>query len=334
MKHKQAYYIRQYSFEDYRHGGVGYADAETILSQEGYRSLELPCRTSGGLFSFFKRLLYISRAALRVKRDEKAVFMFPVYARMNQWLIALLRMRGAKLICYIGDIDGLKDNDKNVLEKEIAFFRKFHYFIVHNAAMAEWLGQQIGERTISKIDFFDFLVPPVFTPRKPAREVVFAGNLAIRQFYWQLGKVNNVVFHVMGAEAEQGKIKVPGVQWHPLVFPQELPGRLPGSFGLLWDGDAVEELKGPLGNYFRYITSHKLSLYILAGMPVIVAEEAATAALVKDYKIGITVPGLVDLAERIDAITPEQYQVMQENLKPLAERISKGLCLRSALEVL
>lgn len=331
MKNKQAYYIRQYSFEDYRHGGVGYADAETILSQEGYRSLELPGRTARGLFFFIKRLFYIVQSALRVKAGEKVVFLFPVYARMNRWLIALLRMRKAKLICYIGDIDGLKDDDALVLKKEIGFFRQFRHFIVHNEAMSAWLKKQIGERDIRKIDFFDFLVTPAFRPRQPAPEVVFAGNLAIRRFYLQLGKVNDVVFHVMGAGAEQSLLKIPGVQWHPLMMPRDLPSRLPGSFGLLWDGDEVDGLKGPLGNYFRYITSHKLSLYILAGLPVIVAEEAATAALVKEYNIGVTVSGLVDLAGRINAITLEQYQMMRENMKPLAERISKGECLRSAL---
>ncbi len=331
MSDKNVYYIRQYSFEDYPHGGVGYADAETILSQEGYIALELPGRTARGLFFFIKRLFYIIQSAFRVKAGEEVVFLFPVYARMNRWLITLLSMRSARLVCYIGDIDGLKDDDALLLKKEISFFRRFHHFIVHNEAMAEWLKEQIGERDIRKIDFFDFLVTPAFRPRQLTPEVVFAGNLAIRRFYLQLGKVNDVAFHVMGAGAEQSLLKIPGVQWHPLMMPRELPSRLPGSFGLLWDGDAVDGLKGPLGSYFRYITSHKLSLYILAGLPVIVAEEAATAALVREYNIGITVSGLVGLADRIKAITQEQYQVMQENMKPLAERISRGECLRQAI---
>lgn len=333
-RNKHSYYIRQYSFEDYRHGGVGYYDAETILAEEGYRSLELPYRSSGGLIAFFKRLVYLVQAMLRVKRGERVIFLFPVYARMNQWLIFLLRLRGAKLVCYIGDIDGIKDDDEVLLKKEIRFFRQFHFFIVHNAAMKKWLEQQIGGRVICTIDFFDFLVSPVTQLRKPEPEVVFAGNLSLRRFYLQLGKVNGVQFHVMGTEQDQEKIKVPGVKWYPLVFPRELPGKLPGSFGLLWDGDAVEQLSGPLGDYFRYITSHKLSLYILAGLPVIIAEDAATAPLVKQYGIGITVPGLTDLAAKLATVTPEHYQSMQENMKPLAERISKGLCLRQTLNEL
>ena len=36
------YFIKQYSFNRYRHGGAGYADIEEILLRDGYRPIALP----------------------------------------------------------------------------------------------------------------------------------------------------------------------------------------------------------------------------------------------------------------------------------------------------
>ena len=59
----------------------------------------------------------------------------------------------------------------------------------------------------------------------------------------------------------------------PILFLQNSKG----SFGLIWEGDSIEKPSGSLGRYIQYISHHKLSLYILAKLPIIVAASAATA---------------------------------------------------------
>jgi glycosyltransferase involved in cell wall biosynthesis len=102
----------------------------------------------------------------------------------------------------------------------------------------------------------------------------------------------------------------------------------------VWDGDSADGLEGVLGAYARWISPHKLSLYILAGMPVICHSDSAAAKLVTQYGIGISVDAISEVADAISVLSEKEYQEMRRRMRPLAERISKGLCLVTALEEL
>jgi len=81
----------------------------------------------------------------------------------------------------------------------------------------------------------------------------------------------------------------------------------------------------------QYISHHKLSLYILAGLPVITNWHAGSAEIVKKYKIGFCVESLHDIKSKIDSMSDFEYQQMRHNMKLLAKRISDGQCLKNAL---
>jgi len=91
-------------------------------------------------------------------------------------------------------------------------------------------------------------------------------------------------------------------------------------------------MKGSLGHYMQYISHHKISLYILAGLPIIISQTAGAAPLVRQYQIGICVDSLEEIDQRINAISTSQYEQMIGNMKPLAKKIAMGDCLSAALE--
>ena len=84
----------------------------------------------------------------------------------------------------------------------------------------------------------------------------------------------------------------------------------------------------------QYISHHKLSLYILSGLPIIVYEKAGSAELIEKYGIGITISNLGEIKEKIDAISEERYLQMRENLRPLAQKIMSGGCLSEAISTI
>jgi hypothetical protein len=129
-------------------------------------------------------------------------------------------------------------------------------------------------------------------------------------------------------------LEQPNVTYHGILDPYELPGKLEGAFGLVWDGESVQGMKGSLGHYMQYISHHKLSLYILAGLPVIISCSAGAAALVKKYKIGFCVDSLSEINGKINDLTVVQYQEMIHNMQPLAKRIAEGNCLSTAVKKL
>ena len=107
---------------------------------------------------------------------------------------------------------------------------------------------------------------------------------------------------------------------------------LEGSWGLVWDGDSVDGCTGAMGEYLRYNASHKLSLYIVAELPVIVWKESAVAKYVEERGIGICVGSLREIRGRIDGMSDEEYGQMIVNIRKEAAELKRGAHLRAALE--
>jgi hypothetical protein len=333
------YFIQQYMQGDYLHGGVGLADAEKILMSLGFQAISFPCHHSFSLRAKLARSLFLFKMLFAIKKDSVVIFLFPVYARMNLLLLKWLGNKNVKIVCYIGDIDGIKDGDEKLLRKEISFFKRFKYFVVHNKRMKDWLHTNVpGDRHAVMIRFFDFLAKPVLVQRYLSSNIVFAGYLAKSLFLEKLHVLEktepSVHFHLYGPGQSNAMISQDNVTSYGAEEPHTLPVKLKGSFGLIWEGDSIDKPSGSLGRYIEFISHHKLSLYILAGLPIIVAGSAASASLVKEYKIGFTIQSLYEIDEKIKAVSETDYREMQANMEPLANKISKGDFLKSALDEL
>ena len=330
------YFIQQFMQHAYLHGGIGCVDAEKVLLQNNFTPLLFPGHDSYSMKAKISRVFFLLRSFISLEKNCVVVFIFPLYARMDKWLIRLLRMRGdVKLICLIADINGLKDGEPALLEKEIAFFRHYTRFIVHNEKMKEWLVAKVPGIEAGVIDFFDFLTHPVTVKRNRSYDINFAGNLEKSGFLKDLARLErespNLRFHLYGPGITPLVSDQSNVSYHGIATPYEMPGRLKGSFGLVWDGERMGGPGGSLGSYMAYISHHKLSLYIVSNLPVIVPVWAASAPLVEKYAIGMVVNSLYEVEERIGLLSDEEYRQMQENMRPLSGRISKGQCLEEAL---
>jgi len=334
---QKKYFIQQYIQQEYLHGGIGLTDAEKILLSEGYTPILFPHQQNFSLPAKISRLFYLFKIAFQVQKGSVVVFLFPMYAKLIRLLVRLLLLlrKNSRLVCFITDIDGIKDGDPQKLEEEISFFRTLKYFIVHNHRMQQWLSSRVEGANSAQIVFFDFLARPVEITRELSREIVFAGNLEksifLEKLYLVKDKQPALHFNLYGPHQTNSMLRQENATWHGIERPYDLPQKLQGSFGLLWDGDSIDEPGGSLGEYMQYISHHKLSLYILSQLPVIVPSTTAAEELVKKYKIGFAVNNLYEIEEKIRSISEEEYQEMQKNMQPLAQKICTGGCLKDAL---
>lgn len=332
---QKKYFIKQYSFEQYQHGGVGYSDIEIILQRNNYTPIEFPDHNDTGPIAKLRRFLFLYRSLRKLPSHAEVVFLYPAYARIIQHFISKLSKRkDIKLICIIGDIDGIKDDDSLQLKQEIKELKKFRHFIVHNKGMADWLANNVGQVNYGTLRFFDFLTAPATVSRLKTYAIAFAGNLNKSSFVHLLpgitAKQPALHFHIYGP----GEIPVVpdrNIRYEGSYPPYQMPSVIKGSFGLIWDGPNPEQMEGSFASYMPYMTHHKLSLYILAELPVIAAGISASGQLVTQYQIGITVNSLAELQETIDNIPPAQYETMISNMRPLARAISEGKNLLAAL---
>ncbi|MET0635255.1 MAG: hypothetical protein ABWZ25_04455 [Chitinophagaceae bacterium] len=329
------FFIRQYNGLHFQHGGIGYIDIENILLAIGFHPVELPFSADLQWRRKPSRIYAMIREVLTMPRGSTVVFLYPVYANLNLVLLKLLRFRNVRLVCILADISGLKFGNHVLLRKEQIFFRSIPSFVVHNAAMKNWLLRFHPQAQASELQFFDF---PVIVPeveRSISGVIVFAGNLEKSGFLQKLGQPGSSLaglhFHLYGPGLRPGIETFPNVSYKGSFDPKQLPYNLEGSFGLIWDGDGLAEPEGDLGHYISLISQHKLSLYILCGLPVIIHELTGCAPLVLSAGIGLVINDLQELPEKIKALPKESYDLMRFKMRPIAEVISRGGNLPRAL---
>ena len=105
------------------------------------------------------------------------------------------------------------------------------------------------------------------------------------------------------------------------AFSSEDLSVLRGDIGLVWDGncDESDENVG-FKRYQRYNNPHKMSLYLAAGIPVIVWAKAATAEFVKKNNVGYVINSVYD----INKLDFADYETKRKNAQKIGGRLRSG----------
>lgn len=333
------YCLVEHTGLQYQHGGVGITDAEKIIMGLGIQLIRFPNEESHGIMAKWNRLKYLINQFFKLPKGAVVIFPFPMFASLSRWMLHLLRFRKSiKLVCFIHDIDGLRDCDSKLLSEELNFLKRYHYFIVHNESMEDWIKANVGDCFCGKLFLFDYLAEPSQTVHEKKNEIIFAGNLSKSGFLqkWDVLPINQQTwqFHIYGQGDLADFSSKKNTNYKGVYDPHQLPALIEGSFGLVWDGNEVETCAGKFGDYLRYNSPHKVSLYMMSGLPIIVWEKAAIAKFVLKEKIGFTIGSLYEIKDKLDALTEDEYNVMRENTKPIARKLSKGGFLQSAVDLL
>lgn len=324
------YFLQVYAGIEFRHGGIGNTDAESIFAEEGFSPIRLP--DSPSLLVHAKRWLAMRSLVRLISSNDLVICQFPVYPRMYRLLLKQLHRKAVPLAVLIADIDGLKDGNDQLLQEEISQLKMFRYFMVHNAAMENWLREKIPGAIITQLGPFDFLTDVNSNRRSKSDWINFSGNLEKSKFLSDLSAISQVRFYLYGEGYDKVATASANVEYQGVYPPYELPAKLLGSYGLVWDGDSIHGAAGSLGNYMQFINHHKLSLYILAGMPVIVPAFAGSAEYVQEKGIGWLINDLTEIPGLLASISDAEYASAQNKMVPIAAEISKGNHLRNALK--
>jgi len=319
------YYIAETYSSNLPTASVVRKDNEKILQQIGFQPLLFRHIKPGSILVKLRRLNELAKFALSVKKGSLVVFHFPLLANAYKILLKLLGKRSVKTAALIIDIDGLRYKDESLLAKEIETLRQFDYVIAHNAAMKNFLAQYISAEKIYCIDMFDYPAERIPSHRKLSNTICYAGNFGKALFVNEFGNITGIHFNLYGPSftgAQKQNISYKGV-----FNPKEMPQQLLGSFGLVWDGGSIDNCD----EYLRYNNPHKLSLYLSAGLPVIVWNQSAVADYVLKNNIGFTVASLQGIEDAIGKISQEGYEKMLQNIKPIQQQITNGEFLKTVI---
>ena len=320
-------------------GNKAKTDYEKVLHSMGAENIGLPCRINKNKFqAFFYNLASTFIACSHIQKGDVIVLQYPV-KKYFSFICDVAHLKGAKTISLIHDL-GCFRRKKLTIEQELKRLNHTDYVIATNQAMKGWLEQQGLEKPIGALGFHDYLSPSVAANKKhqpnEAWNIVYAGSLNLRKnaFILKMQELDyQFKFHLYGNMEDYDAVaKDKNIVWHGFMNADDFIKQVRGNFGLVWDGDSLEECRGDFGSYLKYNTPHKASFYLRAGLPIIVWKESAIASLVEEMGVGFTINSLKELPIRLKNISTEKYSAMLTKVKQLAIAINNGDNLKKAIE--
>jgi hypothetical protein len=318
-------YFLSHLLPDYYHAaGTLREDIETTLLRLGYEKVAFSSdRSLYGKTLRFKQLLF---AFWLMRKADVVFFHFPLRSTVSLIILVFLKLRKkSKSIGYVHDFEGIRDGIPSLLDRELKELSRFDVVIAHNETMRKWLEEKLQHQRVVSLQLYDYLFSePTKREIGLSFEVAFAGNFEKAPFVKKLDELasGNLKFHLYGSHFHA--IQSENVVYHGVLDPRRMTSDMKGSFGLVWDGTELATCAGNTGQYLRYNNPHKLSLYLAAGLPVIVWNESAVASWIDERKLGVTVSSLFELEEKIKNISQEGYDNMSGNVLRISQLLQKG----------
>lgn len=328
-------------------------DAETILEECGFEKFFINTKNGVQTNKFLKPLQFITylinkmiwnKELKRLKSEDIVVIQYPIINTALGIEKVIKKYAGKlKIIALIHDMDSLRyslEKQGKLLYERVKKEDKYtlnacNYIIAHNDKMREKL-IELGndEKKIKTLEIFDYIITEDLKEieHKKDEPIIIAGNLSKEKakYLSYLKELKNIEFNLYGIgyieEAGEENINYKGA-----FLPEDLLNHLEGSFGLVWDGISKDTCDGEYGKYLRYNNPHKASMYLTAGIPIIVWEESAIAEFVIKNNLGIIVKNLNEIYDKIAQITEKEYNIMVQNSKNISEDLKKGIKLKKSI---
>ena len=265
-----------------------------------------------------------------IPNDSVLLLQHPTWQLQSSRTQVLRRLKSeknVKIISVMHDVESLRRvYDDSVKQEEFSvIFELTDVFVAHTKAMKKYfLSIGVEENRVATLGIFDYLAAePVL--RHMEKSITVAGNLnGIKSPYVKkLRSLPNIKIHLFGV----GYTPSPEdthIFYHGAFPTEEISQALCGGFGLVWDGDSLDTCGGYTGQYLRYNSPHKCSLYLASGLPVVVWKEAALAAFVQEHGVGLAVNSLYELPAILEDMTEERYNEFLMNIGPVSKALRDG----------
>lgn len=281
-----------------------------------------------------KSLLTIKGKIAQIKDDSIVVIQYPVERHiLTKKILNELKRKKCKIICIIHDMDSLRYKNQIAKKEECEVFNMSDVIICHNDIMKNKIAEYGIKTKVISLKLFDYIVEENKEKEeknnmKKNENIVFAGNLA-REKSGFIYKLKDVGVSLYGANIEEENLNE-NIKYLGKFEPNKIPD-FDGAYGLIWDGELIEECNGDTGEYLKFNNPHKLSLYMAAGIPVIAWKKAAIANFINVNKIGFTVESLKEVNLKM-AENKKYYEEYIEKCKIIKNRVRMGLYLTESIE--
>lgn len=299
------------------------------------------------ILNLFKSIINWLKIFFLVSKESVLVVQHPVIKQSPRIIFYSLKLiksiKKCKTVAIVHDLEslrlgttGIKMNNNRLQFRDHILLKEYNYVICHNNNMKNYLiSCGFKKSQLIKLSLFDYLHLSIPEKRKSKNlPIIIAGNLLPTKsgYIYKLEDINKKIkFNLYGPNYDETK-SFNFLNYCGQYSPEELPKHLSGSFGLVWDGDSIETCSGNTGNYLKYNSPHKLSLYLASGLPIIIWSQAAMASFVKEHCLGLVVDNLYQIEEKIQKLSDNKYNEMLNNVLRISGRFNEGFFIKNALE--
>ena len=342
MKIKGYYISRNYK-SLYNAAGKAKTDCEYSFNLLGFKNLgfkqsSIPNSALGTLKNFFG----ITIALLRLPFKSTLITQYP-NNKFRKYICVVARFKACKIITVVHDVRTLKGREKDInneLKRIVT-----DVIIVHNPTMKQWFLDQNVKIPIKVLEIFDYIANDRPTQndehiKEDVFDLVYAGGFGYEKngYLFELDNLNHQAFKLKlyGVGYNDNMLKAPkqnSIVSYEGSFPSyEIAYKMKAHFGLVWDGVSTETCSGQYGEYLKFNNPHKTSLYLLAGIPVLIWDKAALAPFIVNNGYGIAVSNLSDLDTILSKISSKDYIKIKQNVKHIQYKLKEGYFITQALK--
>ena len=325
-------------------------DVEEIVKREGYQPLLLTVDDWYQMGTFKAqqhKAKALAQAFSQLKSGDQLLIQFPMlhHSFFTTRLVRKIQRRGVQVYFIIHDLEALRYANLDTVPlkhkirvhlQESSLLKVADGVIAHNPIMKSVLVEKgIPEHKLVSLEIFDYLIPNYQEKDglSKGQPIIVAGNLAQEKAGYLYQLPARPAYNLYGVGFDESRA-LANETYFGSFLPDELPAALEGGFGLVWDGDSAETCSGVFGEYLRYNNSHKASLYLAAGFPLVVWKQSALSHFVLENGCGIAVESLHDLSQAIEQLDDKDYQDLVEKTKYIGKKIRDGFFLTNALNKL
>lgn len=235
-----------------------------------------------------------------------------------------------KKIFFVHDVPPLMfESNRYLLKRYIDLYNQAEVLIVPSQNMADFLIQEgltvrkyVVQRMWDCPVSIDFSVTPQYK-----KLINFAGKIDYLKFsFVQDWKYETVRLAVTAQEGDwEHGANIEFLGWFQDQSTLANTLRKNGGFGLLWTGDEYWM------EYMKLNANSKLSLYLAAGLPVIVHSSISEADTILRKGLGFVVDSLDEAVQKVEGMTEEQYNQMVQKVRLFGELIRGGFFTKKVL---
>ncbi len=333
--------------DDLTANGKARYDVDNILVSLGYEKKNIRLEKIEGYGNLIKHVnvIYNELKGIidEIPNDSDVIIQYPWPVMSYKYASYLNKVKIKKnltLTIILHDINSLRPQSLinklyyKFYVKQFKFFDVFDYIICHTDEMKKYLEDRIGKDKIIKLGIFDYLLDfKNVADDSDYKSVVIAGNLDKNKsgYVYNLNELNNDNYHFELFGINYCGIKNNFIHYNGSFKSEELPKNIKTGFGLVWDGTSLQSCNGSWGEYLKWNSPHKFSLYMSCGIPVIIWEKSALSNFVVENGLGFVISSLDEIEEKINNIAREEYANLLKNVSIVQDKVINGEFLKNCL---